>query len=96
MAHDNFQTGVADRVDLQRLLSSLSRRQRDVIALRYLADLPEADVAAELGISVGTVKTHAHRGIEILRQRLDNKTPLEASAETDGRSVIERKEPTDV
>jgi RNA polymerase sigma factor (sigma-70 family) len=96
MAHDNFQTGVANRVDLQRLLSSLSRRQRDVIALRYLADLPEVDVAAELGISVGTVKTHAHRGIEILRQRLDNRTPLEASAETDGRSVIERKEPTDV
>lgn len=95
-AHGNFQTGVADRVDLQRLLSSLSRRQRDVIALRYLADLPEVDVAAELGISVGTVKTHAHRGIEILRQRLDDETPLEASTETRGIAVTERKEPTDV
>jgi RNA polymerase sigma factor (sigma-70 family) len=91
----SFQTGVASRVDLQRLLSSLSRRQRDVIALRYLADLPEADVAAELGISVGTVKTHAHRGIEILRQRLDIKSPIEASAETRDRAM-ERKEPTDV
>lgn len=96
MAHDSFQTGVADRVDLQRLLSSLSRRQRDVIALRYLADLPEVDVAAELGISVGTVKTHAHRGIELLRQRLDTNTPLEASTETPGMAVTERKEPTDV
>lgn len=96
MVRDSFQTGVADRVDLQRLLSALSRRQRDVIALRYLADLPEADVAAELGISVGTVKTHAHRGIELLRQRLDDEAPLEASAETRGIAVTERKEPTDV
>lgn len=95
-AHVNFQTGVADRVDLQRLLSSLSRRQRDVIALRYLADMPEADVAAELGISVGTVKTHTHRGIELLRQQLDTSTSLRAPAETPSMAVMERKEPTDV
>lgn len=92
---DSFQTGVANRVDLQRLLSSLSRRQRDVIALRYLGDMSEADVAAELGISVGTVKTHTHRGIEILRQRLNIESPMEASAETRDQPV-ERKEPTDV
>ena len=59
---------VADRLDLQRLLSTLSRRQRDVVVLRYLADMSEADVADELGISVGTVKTHAHRAIGILRE----------------------------
>jgi len=94
--HDSFQAGVANRVDLQRLLSSLSRRQRDVIALRYLADLPEADVAAELGISVGTVKTHTHRGIEILRQRLDATSPIEPAAESPGSATVERKEPTDV
>ena len=92
---DNLQTGVADRVDLQRLLSSLSRRQRDVVVLRYLADLPEADVAAELGISIGTVKTHAHRGIEMLRQRLDAESPFGASAEIRDQTM-ERKEPSDV
>ncbi len=47
---------VNERLDLQRLLRSLSRRQRDVIALRYLADMSEADVATELGISIGSVK----------------------------------------
>ncbi len=91
--HDgHHQAGVADRVDLQRLLASLSRRQRDVVVLRYLADLSEADVAAELGISVGTVKTHAHRGLEILRTRLDSDVETAADAPAD----LERKEPTDV
>lgn len=88
-----FQTGVADRLDLQRLLASLSRRQRDVVALRYLADLSEADVADELGISVGAVKTHTHRGIEALRRRLQ---PEPASAPTTDPNPIACQEATDV
>jgi RNA polymerase sigma factor (sigma-70 family) len=91
--HAGFQTAVADRVDLQRLLASLSGRQRDVVALRYLADLSELEVAEELGISVGTVKTHAHRGIATLRQHLDSSSHLAADV---GSEVTPRKEPTDV
>ena len=37
----------------------LSRRQREVLVLRFLADLPEADVAKALGCSVGSVKQRA-------------------------------------
>ena len=55
------------RVDLHRALDSLSRRQREVIVLRFLADLPEADVAKALGCSVGSVKQHASRGLATLR-----------------------------
>jgi RNA polymerase sigma factor (sigma-70 family) len=55
------------RIDLQRLLAQLPKRQRDVVVLRYLADLSEADVAAELGISIGTVKSHSHRALRSLR-----------------------------
>jgi RNA polymerase sigma factor (sigma-70 family) len=88
-----FQTEVADRVDLQRLLASLSGRQRDVVTLRYLADMSEADVADELGISVGTVKTHASRGVATLRQHLDSDTSRLEASESD---LYERKEPTDV
>jgi RNA polymerase sigma factor (sigma-70 family) len=55
------------RIDLQRLLAQLPKRQRDVVVLRYLADLSEADVAAALGISIGTVKAHAHRALRALR-----------------------------
>jgi DNA-directed RNA polymerase specialized sigma24 family protein len=58
----------ADRVDLSRALSALSRRQREVLALRYLADMPEEAVAAALGCSVGSVKQYASRGLAALRR----------------------------
>ena len=46
---------------------ALPRRQREVVVLRYLADLSEAATAQELGTSVGSVKQHAHRGLAALR-----------------------------
>ena len=60
-----------ERVELQRHLLTLPRRQREVVALRYLADLSEADVARGLGCSVGAVKRHARRGLEAMRISLD-------------------------
>lgn len=56
-----------DRLELARLLLGLPRRQREVVVLRYLADRSEAETAAQLGTSVGTVKQHAHRGLAALR-----------------------------
>jgi RNA polymerase sigma-70 factor (sigma-E family) len=44
----------------------LPRRQREVVVLRYWLDLDEAAIAAELGISAGSVKTHAHRAMQAL------------------------------
>ena len=38
--------------------------------LRYYLDLDEAGIAATLGISRGSVKTHASRGISALRSQL--------------------------
>jgi RNA polymerase sigma factor (sigma-70 family) len=58
------------RIDLHRALEGLSRRQREVIVLRFLADLPEADVARALGCSVGSVKQHASRGLAALRNTM--------------------------
>ena len=51
-------------------LAGLPRQQRAVLVLRYLEDLPEAEVASLLGCSVGSVKTHAHRGLRALRGSL--------------------------
>jgi RNA polymerase sigma factor (sigma-70 family) len=59
-----------ERLDLQRALHDLPRRQRDVVVLRYLLDQPEHTVAAALGVSVGSVKTHASRGLSALRLSL--------------------------
>jgi RNA polymerase sigma-70 factor (sigma-E family) len=54
-------------------LSLLAPRQRQVLALRYYADLSEAQIAAALGISRGTVKTHAARGLTSLRPVLGSR-----------------------
>ncbi|MGH9062770.1 MAG: sigma factor-like helix-turn-helix DNA-binding protein [Acidimicrobiales bacterium] len=57
-------------MDLVRGLQSLSRRQRQVVVLRYLADRPAGEVAEVLGCSSGSVKTHATRGLAALRRAL--------------------------
>ena len=59
-----------ERVDLHRALLTLPRRQREVVLLRFVADQPEAAVAAALGCSLGTVKSHASRGVAALRDAL--------------------------
>lgn len=58
------------RLALTAALRDLPRRQRQAIALHYLAELTDAEVAQALGISTGTVKTHIHRGLQSLRDRL--------------------------
>ena len=47
----------ARRIDLHRALATLPERQRQVIVLRYLADLSEEQTAAALGCAAGTVKS---------------------------------------
>lgn len=58
---------VTQRAALDTALAALSARQRAVLVLRYWEDLGEAETAQLLGCSVGTVKTHARRGLEALR-----------------------------
>ena len=52
-------------------------RQRTALVLRFFADLPESEVADLMGCSVGTVKTHTHRGLQAMR-RLIPVNPAEA------------------
>ncbi|MBK5287642.1 MAG: sigma-70 family RNA polymerase sigma factor, partial [Acidimicrobiia bacterium] len=51
-------------------LRQLPRRQRECLLLRYYADLSEADIAATLGISAGSVKSHSSRGMTALSRAL--------------------------
>jgi RNA polymerase sigma-70 factor (sigma-E family) len=60
-----------DRDHVLRALRSLPQRQREVIVLRYYADLSEAQIADAMGISTGAVKSHASRGMGALRERLE-------------------------
>ena len=62
--------GVALRLALGAALRALPRRQRQVVALRFLGGLTEAEVAGSLGISHNSVKKHTGRAMASLRTRL--------------------------
>jgi RNA polymerase sigma-70 factor (sigma-E family) len=55
------------RDELLNALRQLPPRQRAVLVLRYFDDLDEAQTAQTLGISLGTVKSSASRGLARLR-----------------------------
>ena len=61
---------LAARDAVSAAMASLPPKQRAVVALRYLEDMSEADTAAILELNVGTVKSHASRGLERLREVL--------------------------
>ncbi|MFI7499039.1 SigE family RNA polymerase sigma factor [Streptomyces sp. NPDC049687] len=56
-----------ERDSLIKAMKGLQRRQREVLVLRYFADMTEAQVAETLGISLGSVKAYGSRGIAALR-----------------------------
>jgi RNA polymerase sigma-70 factor (ECF subfamily) len=56
------------RVTLVAALAALPRRQREAIVLRHLVGLPEAEVAATMGVSSNSVKKHLQRGLAKLRR----------------------------
>ena len=72
---DGHDAGI--RQDVLVALAQLPRGQRAVVVLRYFDDLTEADTAAALGISVGTVKSRLHRA----RRSLTNVIELDALKE---------------
>jgi RNA polymerase sigma-70 factor (sigma-E family) len=57
----------SDRAALAALLDTLPPRQRAVVILRFYCDLSVAETAEALGVSEGTVKSHASRGLDLLR-----------------------------
>jgi RNA polymerase sigma-70 factor, ECF subfamily len=58
-------------------LRRLPPRQRHAFCLYYLLDLPVAQIAAEVGVSPGTVKSWLHRARAVLAHRLDANNPSE-------------------
>ena len=62
--------GLDDHVDVVRALRALPRQQREVLALHHLADLSVADIARELRLPSGTVKSRLSRGREALAHTL--------------------------
>jgi RNA polymerase sigma-70 factor (sigma-E family) len=69
-------------------LSALPKRQRAMVVLRYYEDLSEAETAAVMGVSVGTVKSTTSRALLKLREtsglRDDPRTALPQTHDLDG------------
>jgi RNA polymerase sigma-70 factor (sigma-E family) len=59
-----------DRRQVLAALAGLTRRRREVLVLRFYLGLSEAEIAATLGISPGTVKSTAARGLASLARAL--------------------------
>ena len=71
-------TAFADRAELWDAVMALPPRTRAVLVLRYFEDLSEAETAAALGCSVGSVKSQASRGIARLRAHLTEQRALDS------------------
>ena len=54
-----------------RAVRSLPRRQREVLVLRYWAGASEAEIADTLGVTPGSVKAHASRGLRAVAASLE-------------------------
>ena len=63
--------GALEHEAVIKALRGLPERQREVLVLRYYADLSEADIADTIGISRGAVKSHASRGLAAVRTTLE-------------------------
>jgi RNA polymerase sigma-70 factor (sigma-E family) len=65
----DLDTRVAERDSMWREISALPARQRAVLALRYYEDLDDETIARILHCAEATVRTHAMRALNTLRER---------------------------
>jgi RNA polymerase sigma-70 factor (sigma-E family) len=70
---------VADRDDLMRQLLGLPLRRRMVLAMRYLADMPDEQIAQAMGCRAFTVRAYASRALAALRVQLDADTAADTT-----------------
>ncbi|MGN9844456.1 SigE family RNA polymerase sigma factor [Nonomuraea sp. H19] len=66
--------------ELWQALDALPRKQRAVLVLRFYEQLPDAEIAGLLGVSQGTVRSHASLGLSKLRSAIAHRTPDKRSA----------------
>lgn len=68
------EAGALARDDHRRVIAALRTlppRQQEALVLRFYADLSEAETAAAMGVSAGSVKQHVHRGLAALATVLE-------------------------
>ena len=70
---------VENRQVLREALSQLSPEHREVVVLRYFADLSVAEVAHSTGVREGTVKSRLHRALRHMRELLEQSGVMEVA-----------------
>ena len=74
--HDHAAPPAPERdEELRAAIAALPPRQRTVVVLRYVEDRSVGEVATELGISPGTVKSQAARALDTIRARIEPGAP---------------------
>jgi RNA polymerase sigma-70 factor, ECF subfamily len=68
------------RAQLRQALSSLGAHHREALVETVLRDRPHADVAAELGVTPGTLRTRVHYALRRLRSVMEADAAAEAAA----------------
>lgn len=89
-------TDTAAVVDVRSALVRLPAGRRACVVLRYAFDLSEQEVAALLGVSVGTVKSQTSKGAEQLRRVLGAPDDTITGSLADPVSRRTRSEPSDL
>jgi RNA polymerase sigma-70 factor (ECF subfamily) len=62
-----FQSGMV----LHRVLAALTPLRRELVGMAFFRGLSHAEIAAEIGLPVGTVKSHIRRALDALRDSLE-------------------------
>jgi RNA polymerase sigma-70 factor, ECF subfamily len=79
--HDNLEDDVARRIDLDAAVALLDERDRELIALRYGADLKARQIAELLEERTNTIEVALHRALQRLRALLEEGAPARAAGE---------------
>jgi RNA polymerase sigma-70 factor (ECF subfamily) len=83
----DFSGQVIDRDLLDRALAGLAPEWRAIVVLHHLLELPLPEVAAILGIPLGTAKSRLHRALGVLREAASLEREPAAAASAGGRSA---------
>ena len=73
----DFESATIERLDLEQAVSQLSQRDRELIALRYGADLTSRQIGELLGLKPNAVDVSLHRALARLRNAIEGSSDTE-------------------